>query len=74
MLLTNAEYFFMRFASTEAPVSEVQVAHGVPALDRKVTIYSPARTAGQQGMAQTVEGDTSVSGEVSCGVLPLSAR
>ncbi len=41
-----------------ATKSEIGVITGMPPLDigRKVTIYSPARTAGQQGLADTAAG------------------
>lgn len=39
-------------------LQEIGIVSGLPHLDegRKVTIYSPARTAGQQGISQTAAG------------------
>lgn len=41
-----------------ATQTEVAISSGLPPLDvgRKVTIYAPARTASQQGVAQTALG------------------
>ncbi|PSC73174.1 NADH dehydrogenase [ubiquinone] iron-sulfur mitochondrial [Micractinium conductrix] len=41
-----------------ASPAEIQIVSGLPPLQqgRKVTIYSPARTAGQQGVSQTAAG------------------
>lgn len=53
-------------AGEELPsyAADLQAASGVPGLSRsrKVIIYSPARTAGQQGLAQTIEGGEDRSG------------
>ena len=42
-----------------ATQAEVPIISGVPPLQqgRRVTIYSPARTAGQQGISQTAAGE-----------------
>lgn len=43
--------------SSKSGGSDFQIAAGVPPVgDRTVYIFPPARTAGQQGIAQTVEG------------------
>lgn len=50
--------FAAPFSRQFATLTEVGISSGNPPLDagRKVTIYSPARTAGQQGVSQTALG------------------
>lgn len=44
---------------------QIGIVSGLPPLQagRKVTIYSPARTAGQQGVSQTALGERHLQGD-----------
>jgi hypothetical protein len=56
-------------AVNAAPVPEILAANGVPpVVGRKVTIYAPARTAAQQGLAQTPEGTFGLAWFIAAGV------
>lgn len=57
-----------------ATQTEVGIVSGLPPLQvgRKVTIYAPARTASQQGVAQTALGACALSSCASLAALAVS--